>query len=329
MTRTIVAVLAALLAFTGSISIPTTALAEAHWRHYGADHAYQSKAAAKADAANVFRRAGWPPEAVAAMVEKMRTAPPERIELRKGDRLDFMRSGATGLWRDVVVDFVSPANMNITAPADRWVVVVGGVTYEAILPDVCNNLAGRKSERPPVPCAYLVFRAEDKDKYARVDTLGELTAQEEAECSISWQGPGSGPDGLTFNLDGYRPLQDCPDRPCDWRSAVAFYRLPHHVGGTIPVSAGWYVVRLPLRFAESMDLRAVLCLVDDQNRPTREMGALPSLYVTAPDGSRIYTLYYNEAQIPADYQVLYRQVGADSARWRWVHEERQQYAALR
>ncbi len=323
MMRSILIVLAALL--FGALA--SEASAETRWRNYGGDPAYASKEAAKADAANVLRRAGWPPAAVTAMVEKMRTAPPERIDLTNGDRLDFMRTGPSGLWRDVVVDAVR--GVTVAIHADRWTVEVDGVIYEAIIPDVCNNLAGRKREAPKAPCAYVVFRAEDSDQFARFDALGEVTPEEEAECSISWQGPGTGPEGRTFDVNGYKPLQECPDRPCDWRGAEAFYRLPHHAGGTIPVSAGWYVVRVPLRFAETMDLRGILCLVDDEDRPTRMMGALPELYVTAPDGSRIYTLFYDREAIPAAYQALHRQAGAQAAHWRWVHEERQQYAALR
>lgn len=323
MMRSVLVALAALLFFGGAMTAAGPASAEAHWRHYGADHAYASKDAAKRDAANVFRRAGWPPEAVSAMVEEMRTAPPERITLQKDDRLDFMRTGPSGLWRDVVVAFESPRGMLITAPADRWTVTVDGVVYEAILPDVCNNLAGRKSGAPENPCAYVKFYARDADAYASVAALGQPTPAELAECPISWQGPGTGSDGSTFDPDGYRPLRDCVGGPCDWTNVLRAVRLPLHASGSFPVSEGWWVVRVPRRFVETNDLRAVLCLTDDQGRSTMGMGVLRTEYHEVGAGTMLATIWQDEANVRADYRsagtILW---------WRWSHQENRQYAGL-
>jgi hypothetical protein len=175
------------------------------------------------------------------------------------------------------------------------------------------------------PCVYLVFRAENKDAFGRVAALGEVTPQEEAECPISYQGPGTGADGRTFDPNGYKPLVDCPDHPCDWRQATSFYRLPLHRQGSFRVSEGWWVIRLPRRFAETLDLRAILCLTDDNGQSTLMMGALPTLYLDVGGGMKVYTLYYNEASIPASFQALYRRENAESAHWRWP-QPRVQYA---
>lgn len=129
----------------------------ASWVYYNRDPAYPSKAAAIADSPNVMRRAGWSAEVVSAMIAEMREAP-ERIEVRKGDRFDFMRSGPSGLWRNVRADFASPGRgAAVVVGADRWTVTVEGVTYELVIPDSCYNVAGRKRGHRVVvqnPCHY-------------------------------------------------------------------------------------------------------------------------------------------------------------------------------
>ena len=71
------------------------------------------------------------------------------------------------------------------------------------------------------PCVYLLFRAENKDAFGRVAALGEVTPQEEAECPISYQGPGTGADGRTFDPNGYKPLVDGKGVGAHSSSAVA------------------------------------------------------------------------------------------------------------
>lgn len=206
----------------------------AHWRHYGADHAYASKAAAKADAANVFHRAGWPPRAVVAMVEKMKESS-ERIELRNGDHLDFMRSGKHALWRNVEVDFAAPAKGMTppTAKADRWTVVVDGKTYVAVLPDVCNNLAGMtvkcrlvNIETRDVLEIELHYRYESDDDcwgYREVSTIGEPDSP-----SAEWKKPGK-----------------CKNGPCDFQRVDANVTgPPMGLVGTIKVKPGKHQFRV-------------------------------------------------------------------------------------
>lgn len=321
MMRFVLIILAA-LAFVGGAA--GTASAEARWRNYGADPAYATKEAAKADAANVFRRAGWPPEAIAAMTERMRTTAPERIELRNGDRLDFMRTGRSGLWRNVLVDFVSHGNgVNITVSADRWVVHVGGVTYEAIIPDVCNNLAGRRSAAPPAedPCVYVVLPAQNKDSHVNVGLYG-FTPEELATCAPSWQGPGTGVNGRVFDPNGYQPLRDCEQRPCDWTAATRFIGLPLVQSGSFQVSDGWYVIRVPRVAAERADRRVVLCLTDDFGNSTNSIGVQMHEYHAVSAGNRVATVWYDQAAVPQASQT------ADTILWwRWPHLARQQYAA--
>jgi hypothetical protein len=254
------------------------------------------------------------------MQTKMSTTAPERIELRKGDRLDFMRSGPRGLWRNVLVDFVSPTNMNITAPADRWSIVVDGVTYVAILPDVCNNLAGRKSGEPQNPCVYAKIKARDVDHHAQVALFGEFTAEELAACPPSWQGPGTGVQGSTFNPDGYQPITDCEGRPCAWTSVQRAVELPLELSGSFLVSEGYFVVRVPRRVAETDELRLVFCLTDDEGRTTLGMGIHAAEYHQIADGVKLATIWQDEPSVRADYRdstILW---------WRWTPESRQ-YAA--
>lgn len=317
-------VILAALAFVGGAA-GTASAQEARWRHYGADPAYASKDAAKADAANVFRRAGWPPEAIAAMTERMRTVPPERIELRNGDRLDFMRSGRTGLWRNVLVDFVPPPGrgVSVVVAADRWVVVVGGVTYEAIIPDVCNNLAGRRSATPPRqdPCVYVVLPAQNKDSHVNVGLYG-FTPEELATCPPSWQSGGTGTSGRVFDPNGYQPLRDCERRPCDWTAVTRSIGLPLVQSGSFQVADGWYAIRVPRVAIERQDRRVVLCLTDDQGRSTNSIGVQQHEYRQVSAGNYVATVWYDQANVPQEFlrtnTILW---------WRWPHLARQQYAS--
>ncbi len=145
----------------------------ARWQYYNRDRAYATKEEALAHAERDFIRAGWPAAAAASMATTMRSENCERIELSKDDRLDFMRTGPSGLWRNVLVDFVQPANMRITAPACKWTKEIDGVMYEAILPDVCFNLAGRKAG---IPCDYVLFPIRRQgESIAHIPGYGPLT----------------------------------------------------------------------------------------------------------------------------------------------------------
>ncbi len=238
-------VLIALALFTFGWAHAGEASAEAHWRNYGADPAYSSKQSAIADAANVFRRAGWPPEAVAAMVEEMRTTPAERITLRNGDRLDFMRTGPSGLWHDVVVDFVSHGNgVEVIVHADSWTVTVGGVTYEAVIPDVCNNVAGRRSAAPPPPrrpvCVYHDIEIRQREEIALIWARYDRPTDEcfaYREVSQVYQ-----PDSPDAEWTPIEP--GCIGRPCDLTQVNRALGRQHVSQGQLRLEPGRYQVRL-------------------------------------------------------------------------------------
>lgn len=232
-------ILIALALLTFGWAIASEASAQAHWRNYGADPAYASKEAAKADAAAVFRRAGWPPEAITAMVNEMRSTPAERITLRNGDRLDFMRTGPSGLWRNVLVDFVSHGRgVEVIVHADRWQVTVDGVQYEAIIPDVCNNLAGRRKPPPVIDCVYhdVEVREESTLIWARYDTATDKCFAYRSVDRV-FQPDSAG--------DRWNPIEPgCIGRPCDLTQVNQALGRQNVSQGELRLQPGRYQVRL-------------------------------------------------------------------------------------
>lgn len=235
--------------------------AQQRWQNFGADPAYATREAAIADAENVFRRAGWPPEAVAAMTERMKT-PGERIRIVNGDRFDFMRTGSSGLWRNVLVDFRRPVqNMEYAAPAERWTVTVGGVVYEAVLPDVCNNLAGRVTRVPPPPrlaCAEIRLHVERGDRFVNFAFFDSWAP---SECGpVLRFVPEGAVDNGGANPSDWRPMPTrCPMGPCD------FSQVTRAVGRPLAQSGGWevegpgtYIVRVSRPFSQNN--LAVFCI---------------------------------------------------------------------
>lgn len=232
-------ILIALALLTFGWAIAGDATAQARWQHYGADPAYASKEAAKADAAAVFRRAGWPPEAITAMVAKMASTPAERITLRNGDRLDFMRSGSSGLWRNVLVDFVSHGRgVEVIVHADRWQVTVDNVLYEAIIPDVCNNLGGRRKPPPEIDCVYhdIEVREEAMLIWARYDSAGD-------ECfayrSVDRVYQPDSPDAQWIPIE-----PGCIGRPCDLTQVNRALGRQNVSQGQLQLEPGNYQVRV-------------------------------------------------------------------------------------
>lgn len=289
------------LLFGGVAMVPSQAHAQARWQNYGADHAYASKEAAKADAAKVFIRAGWPPEVARQMQEKMKSTAPERIELRKGDRLDFMRSGASALWRNVLVDFKSPKGMAIVAPADRWVLVENGITYEAILPDVCNNLAGRKQGTPPKDdCVWLLAKGETGSKLS-VNVTNPFKDDDD-HCKLGISGRGTGVHGRTFSPSSYKPLTQDAAHPCDWTEVNRYFEKTPAYSGCVKLEDGWYAIRLNKSVLSNPDILVILCLTAADGKTTLSVDVHAWDYMAVGNGVYVATVWPSETEIRDDYK---------------------------
>ncbi len=147
-------VLIALVALL-SFGAASDAQAAATWRHFGADRAYATRAAAIADAPRVLRQAGYPEEVIA-LLKKAVGKPGVRTYVTNGMKLDFMRSGKRALWRNVLVKFDKPPlaeRMEYSAPAEEWSVDWEGTTWTLGIPEVCNNLYGRSTRSVPAPAS--------------------------------------------------------------------------------------------------------------------------------------------------------------------------------
>ncbi len=212
----------------------------ARWEHYGADPAYRSHAEALAHAEQDFIRAGWSRDVSAKMVAKMRSEPCERIELRNGDRLDFMRTGRNGQWRNVLVAFTEPYHMKLTAPACRWTLTQDGLTYEAIEPDVCHNLAGRKRGilKVAINCVYATYETRDVHE---VGVRYGTYKRHDDEClgyrTVASANEADGPGAVWL-----KPPEGCDK--CSLTGANAIVgRQPARMG-VIPAKPGYTQVRL-------------------------------------------------------------------------------------
>lgn len=285
---------------------PGTAFAETRWQHYNRDPAYASRDAAIADAERVFIRAGWPRDIAREMAAKMRSESGQVIELVNGDRLDFMRTGSSGLWRDVLVDF-RPYTMTIRAPAELWVIERNGERFEAILPRVCNNLAGRRTSRPR-PCAFVVFEARPGDAYAIVHILGP--AQSEEHCVISYAGASQNRNfgGQTFHRLSETVTDACPT---DW--IPERFGLPGLMRGSFGVTPGFWAVKVPVELADNPGNRVVICLVREDGTSTFSLGVPSREYHVAESGHKVATIWYSENEVPEVYRrhetILW---------WRWA-----------
>lgn len=140
--RIIVAVLALAIAALAT----TSAYAEAIWEHFNADPAYQSREAAIADAPRVLRQVGYPEPVILLLTEAMKK-PGVEAHVTNGRKLDFMRSGKSALWRNVLVKFKKPPreeSMEYSAPSEEWTVELNGTKWMVGIPKVCNNLYGER-----------------------------------------------------------------------------------------------------------------------------------------------------------------------------------------
>jgi len=145
--RIIVAMLALAMALVSG-----SASAVATWEHFNADPAYRNREAAIADAPKVLRKVGYPEPVISLLTEAMKN-PGVETHVTNGMKLDFMRSGKSELWRNVVVKFKKPPreserNMDFSAPSEEWVVDWNGQKWTAGIPKVCNNIYGKRAPTP-------------------------------------------------------------------------------------------------------------------------------------------------------------------------------------
>lgn len=296
--RKILVYLMALLTFVAASGAPTIASARpARWEHYGADRSYPNVEAAIADAYNVFRRAGWSERAAREMQAMMREEPTERVELRPGDLLDFMRTGNVGkLWTNVLVAF----NAGVTAPSSLWRKTIDGVIYEVILPDDCKNLAGRRRPAPKEEdCVYLLVPGKPGSKLSVEVTEPYVDTD---ECKLGYSGPGTGSDGRSFNPNGYRPITMDAAHPCDWTAVNAYFRKEAAVTGCIPLPNGWTAIRLNKSVLTNPDILVILCLTLADGRTTLSVDVHHDDYVAVGNGVYIATVWASEREVRADYQ---------------------------
>lgn len=265
----------ALLVF-GWAGAPGLAHAETHWVNYGADKAYTSRAAAIADAPRVHRQAGLPEPVVALFQEAMKH-PGKRVIISNGMKLDYMRTGPTGLWRDVVVAFKQTiARMLITAPAEEWSVTYNGVTYSTGIPDICYNLYGMHVQAPPAPAPCGQIRVNTKS--ADVTTpesstlhfimLGERMPSD-PNCPFLYKGPH---DAMFYPLP-----TECPHGPCDFKDVIQASGLRAGPSGGIDVSrdSGTYTFQVSEAWMKSKRHLYVFCLsrVDGTQSCGKDIGA--------------------------------------------------------
>ncbi|MBU0750339.1 hypothetical protein KKH15_02365 [Patescibacteria group bacterium] len=290
----------ALALLFASLGIAGTANATARWQNFGADKAYASREAALADANAVMKRAGWPEEVRRLMLQKMQQRG-TTVRLTNGMHLDFMRSGSSDLWVNVLVDFKKPpskdaGNMEYSAPAEEWVVEWGGKLWRFGRPEVCNNLYGivvQMSQAAVLPdCPYILMEARPGDWAVNFALVGRFKP---SSC-FAYSYAGMNRKSIQFSSLDYMPLPThCPTAPCDFTRTVAATGLPLMQSGSFLVEPGFYVVRVSPEFAASAKNRALFCLQRRSGWHSCGIGVQNFDYL----GSlKVATIYYTKEEIP-------------------------------
>lgn len=303
MMRSLLLVALALL-FGGVLAAaPTSAHAEARWENYGADKAYASKEAAKANLATDLRAAGFSAEAVAMAVEVVKTTAPKRIEIKRGDRLETMRSGPKATWKNVLAAFKSlDKGVYPVVQADSWTFTLDDTTYEVIIPDVCNNTATRRHRKPPAPDDCPVYLLVPGVPGGKVSVNVTKPYIDTADCPVSISSKGIGPDGRTFDKKSYRPIRQDASHPCDWTEVNRYFGKTSAVEGCEKVSDGWYAIRLNRSVLTNPEIIVVLCLTSADGTTTLSVDVHHDDYQDAGNGIYIATVWPSEAGVRADYQ---------------------------
>lgn len=295
------------------------ALALARWQFFGADPAYDTRPQAVADVENVLanRKVNWRRSVRRAFAARMRAGKGEIRRIVIGDRFDFMRTGKKGeIWTEVVADFKQKPKepgTDFSVRAEYWVHIEDGVTYELYLPETCNNIAGRKTGvmRATKACAYVLFEARENDAYAIVHILEKAPVHDE-DCEVSVSGPK--PDRNSFDQKEFEPLADLVTGRCPTDRIPAYYGLPLRMVGSFQVTPGWYAVKVPLVFADNLDTRVVICLVNKQGISTYAMGVQHFEYHVQPSGRKVAVIWYSKEEVRADY------VDKTGLWWRWSNQ---------
>jgi len=128
------------------------------WVHFGADRAYETREAAMADRAHVFKnKFGYSDSQVACLVAAT-AKKGTTVLLNVGDRFRHMLSGHGVVHPHTVIAFQdAQRGIQFTARAEEWVVDCDGTTITVDLPEVCNNWSDREPRKPD--CVALMFNA--------------------------------------------------------------------------------------------------------------------------------------------------------------------------
>ena len=284
----------------------------ARWQHYGADHAYPNREAALADAERTMVRAGWSATVAAQMAEIMRTRPCERTELENGDRGDWMRSGANGLWRNVLVDF-QPVSMRISAYACYWSETIDGVLYEVWLPDICNNLFGRRSAGPPLePCVYAITYVDRPVRQS--SAILSPGAYREDTCESQYDAIANSAGLASFDRSDLRPITEDAAHPCDWTDVIAHFNVPvTDVRGCIVAGPGVVIYELDPSILDHESNIFVVCETDEYGRVTLSVDVRPWDFHRNAAGIYIAVVHASESAIPASAR------GATMLWFEWDH----------
>ncbi len=288
------------LLFGVALGLTDTADAKARWQNFGADKAYTSPEAAKADIANVLVRVGYDRAVAVCVQERVQSHEADReVTLTNGDTLDWMRTGRTGLWRNVLVDFARPPvdenGVQYAVTAKEWDVTCHGVTITIGLPAVCNNLYGRSLPPPKkaeLRCKYVVMEARPGDwainfalsayKPSACPALNYVQSEKEVAAAIR-------------DVDGWGNLPTRCGGPCTFEDVIQAAKYPIVQTGGFGVAPGYYIFRL----APDTEL-VVFCL---QRGATLHSCGID---VYDPDyldygGYRLATIFYDLAERPRDW----------------------------
>ena len=238
------------------------------------------------------------------MVREMEK-PGELVHIVNGDLLDFMRSGRTELWTNVLVAFENhpTPGMEHAAPALYWMVQTEDGTFEVWLPKVCNNLAGRWTRRVEarLECAYVLFEARADDAYAVVHVLG-APVPEPDHCQIS-RSSSIGRNGANFDGVSFVDLVDGVPSRCPTDVIPGFYGLPNLQVGSFQVSPGWWAVKVPVALADNPRNRVVVCIVKKNGLATHAMGVQHFDYnLMEGTGRKFAVIWYSEAEVQQNYR---------------------------